>query len=103
MHTKLNDEYVWILHLKDHFSKFSILYALKSNKALEIAYYIGFFMCDWDMLEILQYNNSQRFKGTLLMFLKKYNIKLINSHPCTPCIQGLVKQTNIVVKDKFWK
>ena len=91
MHTKPDDEYVWILHLKDHFPKFSILYALKSKKASEIAYYIRLFVRHLGMPEILQCDNSREFKGTFLVFLKKHNIKLINGHPHTPCIQKLVE------------
>lgn len=32
MRPKLDVDFVWILHLKNHFSKFSMLYALKSKK-----------------------------------------------------------------------
>ena len=38
MRTKPDGEHVWILHLKDHFSKFSMLYALTSKRASEITY-----------------------------------------------------------------
>ncbi len=44
MRTKPNSEHVWILHLKDHFSKFSILYALMGRSASEITYYISLFV-----------------------------------------------------------
>ena len=101
MCTKPDDEYVWILHLKDHFSKFSIFYALKSKKTLEIAYYIRLFVRHLGMPEILQCDNGQEFKGTLLIFLKKHNIKLINGRPRSLYIQKLVEQANALVKDKL--
>lgn len=103
MRTKPDSKYIWILHLKEHFSKFSMLYALESKKASEIAYYIGLFVRHLGISEILQCDNGREFKGILLVFLKKHNIKLINGHPRTPCTQGLVEQANTVVKDKFRK
>lgn len=84
--TKPDNKYVWILHLKDYFSKFSMLYALESKKALEIAYFIMLFMYHLDILEILQCDNGREFKGALFMLLKKHNIKLINRSPHTPRI-----------------
>ena len=103
MRTKPDGEYVWILHLKDYFSKFSMLYALKSKKASEIAYYIGLFVRHLGVPEIFQCDNGREFKGALLVFLKKHNIKLINGRPRTPRTQGLVEQANAVVKDKLRK
>ncbi len=100
---KPDSEYVWILHLKDHFSKFSMLYTLKSKKASEIAYYIGLFVRHLGVLEILQCDNDREFKGALLVFHKKHNIKLINWRPRTPRTQGLVEQAHAVVKDKLRK
>ncbi len=100
---KPDGEYVWILHLKDHFSKFSMLDALKSKKASEIAYYIRLFVRHLGVPEILQCDNGLDFKGALLVFLKKHNIKLINGRPCNPRTQGLVEQANAVVKDKLRK
>lgn len=101
--TKLNCKYIQILYLKDFFPKFSMLYALKSKKASEIAYYIGFFVRHLGILESLYCDNVWEFKGALLVFLKKYNIKLINGRFRTLRIQELVKQTNTMVKDKFRK
>lgn len=103
MRTKRDGKYIWILHLKDYFSKFSILYVFKSKKASEIAYYIGLFVYHLGVPEILQCDNGQEFKGLLLVFLKKHNIKLINGYLCTPRTQKLVEQTNTMVKNKLQK
>ncbi len=80
-----------------------MFYALKSKKTLEIAYYIRLFVRHLGVSEIFQGNNSQEFKFALLMFLKKYNIKLINSRPRLPHTQRLVERANVVVKDKLQK
>ena len=103
MRTKFNGEYVWILHLKDHFSKFSMLYALKSKKTSEITFYINLFVQHWDTPVILQCDNRREFKGALLLFLKKHNIKFINGRPRTPGTQKLVELANAVVKDNIGK
>ena len=99
MRTKPDGVYVWILHLKDHFSKFSMLYALKSKRSSEITYYISLFVRHLGIPGILQCDNGREFKGALLLFLKKHNIKLINGRPRTPQTQGLVEQANAVVKN----
>lgn len=88
---KPDGEYVWILYLKDHFSEFSILYTLKSKKTSQIAYYIRLFIRHLGMPKILQCDNSQEFKGALLVFLKKHNIGLINGLFRPPRTQRLVK------------
>ncbi len=101
--TKPDGKYVWILHLKDHFSKFSILYALTSKKASEITFYINLFARHLGIPGILQCDNGREFKGSLLPFLKKHNIKLINGRPQTSQTKDLVERANIVVKDKIAK
>ena len=103
MRTKPNGEYVWILHLKNHFSKFSMLYALTSKRASEITYYISLFVRHLGIPGVSQYDNGREFKGALLLLLKKHNIRLVNGRPRTPRTQGLVEQANAMVKDKITK
>lgn len=52
MRTKPDGFFVWILHIKDHFSKHSMLYALTSKKASEIAYYISLYVRHFGAPEI---------------------------------------------------
>lgn len=103
MRTNPEGEYVWILHLKDHFSKSSMLYTLTSKIASEITFCINFFVRHLGVPGILQCDNGRDFKVALLLFLKKHNIKLINGRPRTPPTQRLVEQANSVVKDKIAK
>ncbi len=42
--TKPDGSYVWILHIKYHFSKHTMLYALTSKNAFKITYYISFYV-----------------------------------------------------------
>ncbi len=76
---------------------------MTSKRASEITYYISLFVRHLEIPGILQCDNGRKFKGTLLLFLKKRNIRLINRRPRTPQMQGLVEQANTVVKDKITK
>ena len=94
-------QYHWILHLKDHFSKFTTLYPLMNKSsdgvATQIAHWIG--MCG--VPRILQCDNGSEFKGVLLILLQRYGIKVINGSPRHPQTQGLVEQANGVMKQKL--
>ncbi|SLM33333.1 Ribonuclease H-like domain [Lasallia pustulata] len=93
----------WILHIKDYFSEFFMLYTLHSKHAIEIADAFSLFIRHFDIPDILQTDNGREFKGVLLIFLKWHGIKLINGRPRSPQTQGLVEQSNDVVKDKIRK
>lgn len=70
---------------------------------MEIVYYINLFVRHLDISEVFSYDNRQKFKGTLLVFLKKHNIKLINGYSRKSLTQRLVKQANAILKDKIRK
>ena len=98
-------EYEWILHVKDHFSKLSIVYALTTKWASEVAFWISIFIWHYGMFNICQYDNGKEFKGACLILLKRYGIRVINGRPHSPQTQGLVEQANSVTKAKIraWK
>ena len=93
--------YKWILHLKDHFSKFTTLYPLADKTAesvaTQIAHWIG--MCGVPCK--LQCDNGTEFKGVLLILLQRYGIKIINGRPRHLQTQGLVEQANGIMKKKL--
>ena len=91
----------WICHIKDHFSKFSALYACKSKTASEIADSLSNFLMFCAEPEILQMDNGSEFKGVCLMLLKRFGIRVINGRPRRPQTQGLVEQANGVAKTKL--
>jgi hypothetical protein len=55
--------YAWILHIKDHFSKFSMLYTLYSKRAKEVAAAVADFIKYFYLLERIQCDNGCEFKG----------------------------------------
>lgn len=97
--------YKWILHVKDHFSKFSALYALRSKRASDVAQALELYINHYGPPEICQCDNGREFKGALLILFARMGVRVINGRPRTPRTQGLVEQGNSVVKDKLrkWK
>ncbi|KAF5120961.1 SCAN domain-containing protein 3 [Metarhizium anisopliae] len=98
-------QYKWILHIKDHFSKYTQLYPLKSKHAEPIAEEFTRFIAAFLPPKIVQTDNGKEFKGALLVLLRKYGIQIINGAPRSPQTQGLVEQANGVVEAKLraWK
>jgi hypothetical protein len=93
--------YHWILHIKDHFSKYSFLYPLVDKTAAGVAACIAAWLGVVGIPHIIQCDNGKEFKGVLLILLKKYGIKIVNGCPRHPQTQGLVEQANRVMKIKL--
>ena len=91
----------WICHIKDHFSKFSALYACKSKTASEVADCLANFLMFCGEPELIQMDNGSEFKGVCLMLIKRFGIRVINGRPRRPQTQGLVEQSNGVAKTKL--
>ncbi|KFZ23265.1 hypothetical protein V502_02250 [Pseudogymnoascus sp. VKM F-4520 (FW-2644)] len=82
-------QFKWILHIKDHFSKYTQLYPLKSKHAELIAEAFALFIAAFLPPNIVQADNGKEFKGALLILLRKYGIQVINGAPRSPQTQGL--------------
>ena len=98
-----DERFKWVMHIKDHVSKFSALFAQTSKDAAECATSLGIFIKFMGYPEICQSDNGREFKGILLILLKRHGIKIKYGRPRTPRTQGLVEQGNSVVKDKLCK
>ena len=105
MRHEVSGHYKWILHIKDHFSKYTQLYPLKSKHAEPIADCFALFIAAFLPPKIMQADNGKEFKGALLLLLRKYGIQVVNGAPRSPQTQGLVEQANGVVEAKLraWK
>ena len=75
---KPSGQFKWILYIKDHFSKYTQLYLLKSKYTEPIADAFALFIAAFLLPKIVQYNNGKEFKGALLILLQKYRIQVIN-------------------------
>jgi hypothetical protein len=77
-------QYKWILHIKDHFSKYTQLYPLKSKHAELISDCFAQFIAAFLPPKIMQADNGKEFKGALLILLRKYGIQVVNGAPRSP-------------------
>jgi hypothetical protein len=95
----------WICHIKDHFSKYSALFALPSKEAEEVAHALSIFIMFLGIPEIMQADNGREFKGCVSKLVANHGVKVKNGRPRTPHVQGLVEQGNNSVKDSLraWK
>ena len=91
------------MHIKDHVSKFSALFAQRSKEASECATNLHTFIKFLGSPDICQSDNGKEFKGVLLILLKRYGIQAVYGRARTPRTQGLVEQGNSVIKDKLRK
>jgi hypothetical protein len=73
-----SSQFKWILHIKDHFSKYTQLYPLKSKHAEPVAACFAQFVAAFLPPKIMQSNNRKEFKGALLILLRKFGIKIVN-------------------------
>ena len=105
MRHKPSGQYKWILHVEDHFSKYTQLYALKSKHSEPIVEAVAQFIAAFLPPKIVQADNRKGLKGALPIILRKYGIQLVNGAPRLPQTQGLVEQANGVVETKLraWK
>ena len=97
--------YHWILHIKDHFSKYCQLYPLANKEAKTVANAMTYWLSAFGPPSIVQSDNGREFKGAFKELLLRYGIRIINGRPRTPRTQGLVEQANGIVKQKIiaWK
>ena len=70
--------YKWVLHIKDHFLKYTALFPLKSKLASEVANAVANFIMCFGPPEVAQMDNSKEFKGLYLILLKRFGIRIIN-------------------------
>ena len=91
----------WVLQVKDHFSKYTCLFALKSKEATEVADALATFLMCFGPPEIAQMDNGKEFKGACLLLLKRFGIRIVHGRPRRPQTQGLVEQANGVAKTKL--
>ena len=105
MRHKPSGQFKWILYIKDHFSKYTQLYPLKSKHAKPIADAFALFIAVFLPPKIMQADNRKEFKGALLILLQKYGIQVINGALRLPQTQGLIEQANGVIENKItvWK
>ena len=91
----------WVLQIKDHFSKYTCLFVLRSKEVSEVTDALAIFLMCFGPPEIAQIDNGKEFKGVCLLLLKRFGVRIVHSRPRRPQTQGLVEQANGVAKTKL--
>lgn len=112
----------FILHAKDHFTKFSWLFALPSKEAKHVANHLHTIFCTAGPPRILQSDNGKEFvydirsakhlfihslsnRAKIISDLKLTwpDLIIVNGRPRHPQSQGLVERSNAVVQKMLGK
>lgn len=98
---KTADNYCYILHYQDHFTKFSVLKALRTKQTTEVSHHLYEIFTLIGAPKILQCDNGNEFVGAPLKKMMKTfwpNTKLVHGSPRHPQSQGSVEKANGDVK-----
>ncbi|CAF3436338.1 unnamed protein product [Rotaria socialis] len=99
------DGFNFIMHAKDHFTKFTWLYALPSKEAIHVANNLRNMFYTFGPPKILQSDNGKEFVAKIILDLKINwpDLIIINRRPRHPQSQGLVERSNAVVQQMLGK
>ncbi|CAF2130101.1 unnamed protein product [Rotaria magnacalcarata] len=94
--TRPDKDSQWILHCRDHYSKYSWGYALISKEAQRIADHLLSLFYQFGPCKILQSDNGREFTASVIKNLKNFwpGLIIINGRPRHPESQGLVERGN---------
>ena len=97
-----NPSHKWVLHVVDHFSKFSWLYPLYSKETDQVIPLLQQQFFSFGFPDILHSDNGREFKNRKMSeFCKANNIKQVHGAPRNPSTQGLVERNNRTVKENM--
>jgi hypothetical protein len=96
MTSRPDHDYKWILHMRDHFSKFSWTHPLTSKRAAEVAEKLVQTFCLFGAPHILQSDNGKEFvAGVINELTEKWpGLVIIHGRPRHPQSQGSVERGN---------
>ncbi|CAF3590318.1 unnamed protein product [Rotaria socialis] len=105
MRTRPDGEFKWILHCRDHFTKFSWAYALPSKEARYVAENLIQLFFQFGPSHILQSDNGKEFTAQVIKNLKIMwpGLVILNGRPRHPQSQGLVERGNSTLCDILGK
>ena len=99
---KCNSTHNWVLHVIDHFSKYSWLFPLKSKETNEVATTLENLSWMFGFPSKLLSDNGREFKSkTMTELCEEQNIKQVFGAPRTPTTQGLVERNKLTVKENI--
>lgn len=96
--------YRYIVHMRDHFTKFSWARAIKQKTADNVAEFLYDIFLMFGPPVILQCDNGKEFSDNIL--LKKLgnlwpNLKILHGRPRHPQSQGMIERANSIMETKI--
>ena len=89
----------WVLHIVDHFSKYSWLPALKNKQTEDVAQALTNLFWMFGFSSILHSDNGKEFESkTMSELYKKHKIRQVHGAPQTLSAKGLVERNNPTVR-----
>jgi len=99
MRSLSNNEYKYICHVYDHYSRFSWVRAIWQKETIEVAAYFFDLFTMFGPFSILHCNNGKEFTALIITNLISLwpNTKIINSSSRYPETQDSVKYANSIL------
>ncbi|CAH1258983.1 KRBA2 [Branchiostoma lanceolatum] len=96
MTSRPDEDYKWILHMRDHFSKFSWTHPLTSKRVSEVAEKLVQTFCLFGSPHLLQSDNGKEFVAGVINELTEQwsGLAIIHGRPRHPQSQGCVERAN---------
>ena len=95
MRQEPDGKFRWILHIKDHHTRFCMLYPLRHRRERDVLYYFLQWIAMMGPPAILQTDNGTEFVNLLLSQVAiQHHILVRRSQPGRPRSQGLVERAN---------
>ncbi|CAF1150067.1 unnamed protein product [Didymodactylos carnosus] len=96
LRTRPDKQFNWILHCRDHFSKYSWAFALPTKEAHYVLEKLQQLFYQFGPCRILQSDNGREFTAQIIKDLMKTwtGLTIVNGRPRHPQSQGLVERGN---------
>ena len=92
----------WVLHVTDHHTKYSWLFALQNKTAEEVLAKLKELFWLFGFPKTLHTDNGKEFKNNLMQeFCQEHDIQKVHGAPRKPQTQGLVERNNRTVKENL--
>jgi len=100
-----DDGFRYVVHARDHFTKFSWAEPLKRKQAVGVARFLHKLFCYWGIPTFLQSDNGREFVNKVVReYVQKWgSIVFLHGRPRHPQSQGMVESANKQLRMKLWK
>jgi len=103
MRSRPDCEYKYIVHAKDHFTRFSWAAPLEKKEAIHVASFLFHVFTQFGPPTILQSDNGKEFVAQIIHDLVALwpETRIINGRPRHPQSQGLIERGNATLEAKL--